>query len=212
MLPCYPPRSLNWIPKACRSTPSPAVRTCFIAMPPMGIGTLGAAMTDQIRSDEYAYYPKSDLVRIVGAYAYRYDENGNLLEKGDVYDESGEEIAIEQSGDYTLFEYDLLNRLVGVSKIDEDSGVLEQVVSYRYNHKNLRIERTDDEGTTRYVFDLDGNIIEEHDAEGLTRYVFRNNKHLAKITADGKTYYYGTDMLGSTTVLFDDCGQCCLEG
>ena len=171
-----------------------------------------AAMTDQIRSDDYVYYPKSDLVRIVGEYAYRYDENGNLLERGDVYVESGEEIAIEQSGDYTLFEYDLLNRLVSVSKIDEGTGVLEQVVSYRYNHKNLRIERTDDEGTTRYVFDLAGNIIEEHDAEGLTRYVFRNNKHLAKITADGKTYYYGTDMLGSTTVLFDDAGNAVWKG
>ena len=57
-----------------------------------------------------------------------------------------------------------MNRMVSVSKIDEDTGALEQVVSYRYNHKNLRIERTDTEGTTRYVFDLDGNIIEEHDA------------------------------------------------
>ena len=123
-----------------------------------------------------------------------------------------EDVSIEQSGDYTLFEYDLLNRLVSVSKIDEYSGVLKQVVSYRYNHKNLRIERTDDEGTTRYVFDLAGNIIEEHDAEGLTRYVFRNNKHLAKITSDGKTYYYGTDNLGSTTVLFDDAGNAVWKG
>ena len=138
--------------------------------------------------------------------AYRYDENGNLLEKGDVYDESGEEVSIEQSGDYTLFEYDLLNWLVSANKIDEDTGALKQVVSYRYNHKNLRIERTDDEGTTRYVFDLAGNIIEEHDAERLTRYVFRNNKHF------GKTYYYGTDMLGSTTVLFDDAGNAVWKG
>ena len=168
--------------------------------------------TDKYLSDEYAYYPMSDLVRIVGTYAYRYDENGNLIEKGDVYDESGEEVSIEQSGDYTLFEYDLLNRLVSANKIDEDTGTLRQVVSYRYNHKNLRIERTDDEGTTRYVFDLAGNIIEEYDAEGLTRYVFRNNKHLAKITPDGKTYYYGTDNLGSTTVLFDEDGGVVWKG
>ena len=168
--------------------------------------------TDKYLSDEYTYYLMSDLVRIVGTYAYRYDENGNLLEKGDVYVESGEEVSIEQSGDYTLFEYDLLNRLVSANKIDEDTGALRQVVSYRYNHKNLRIERTDDEGTTRYVFDLAGNIIEEHDAEGLTRYVFRNNKHLAKITPDGKTYYYGTDNLGSTTVLFDEDGNVVWKG
>ena len=48
--------------------------------------------------------------------------------------------------------------------------------------------------------------------EGLTRYVFRKNKHLAKITPDGKTYYYGTDMLGSTTVLFDDAGNAAWKG
>ena len=105
-----------------------------------------------------------------------------------------------------------MNRMVSVSKVAEDTGALDQVVSYRYNHKNLRIEWTDDEGTTRYVFDLDGSIIEEHDAEGLTRYVFRNKKHLAKIAADGKAYYYGTDMLGSTTVLFDDAGNAVWKG
>ena len=187
-------------------------KNVFYRYAPDGDRQSRAEMTDQIRSDEYAYYPMSDLVRIVGTYAYRYDENGNLLEKGDVYDESGEDVSIEQSGDYTLFEYDLLNRLVSVSKIDEDTGALRQVVSYRYNHKNLRIERTDTEGTTRYVFDLAGSIIEEHDAEGLTRYVFRNNKHLAKITPDGKTYYYGTDNLGSTTVLFDEEGNAVWKG
>ena len=188
-------------------------KNVFYQYAPDGDRQSRAERTDQIRSDNYAYYPMSDLVRIVGEYAYRYDENGNLIEKGDVYDESGEDVSIEQSGDYTLFDYDLLNRMVSVSKIDADTGALRQVVSYRYNHKNLRIERTDDEGTTRYVFDLAGNIIEEHDAEGLmTRYVFRNNKHLAKITPDGKTYYYGTDNLGSTTVLFDEDGDVVWKG
>ena len=53
-----------------------------------------------------------------------------------------------RAGIIPLFEYDLLNRLVSVRKVDADTGALRQVVSYRYNHKNLRIERTDDEGTT----------------------------------------------------------------
>ena len=183
-------------------------KNVFYRYAPDGDRQSRAEMTDQIRSDDYAYYPKSDLLRIVGTYAYRYDVNGNLLEKGDVYDGSGEEVSIKQSGDYTLFDYDLLNRMVSVSKVDADTGALRQVVSYRYNHKNLRIERTDGEGTTRFA----GNIIEEHDAEGLTRYVFWKNKHLAKITPDGKTYYYGTDMLGSTTVLFDDAGNAVWKG
>ena len=87
-----------------------------------------------------------------------------------------------------------------------------EVVSYRDNHKNLRIEQTDSEGTTRYVFDLDGNILEKHDAEGITRYVFRKNKHLVRISPDGKRSYYGTDNLGSTTVMFDERGNTVWEG
>ncbi len=75
----------------------------------------------------------------------------------------------------------------------------------------LRIERTDKAGTVRYVFDLDGNIIEEHRGDELIRYVFRRGKHLAKITPDG-TYYYGTDRLGSTTVMFDGEGSVVWQG
>ena len=35
---------------------------------------------------------------------------------------------------------------------------------------------------------------------------------MAKITPDGKTYYYGTDNLGSTTVLFDEEGNAVWKG
>ncbi len=84
-------------------------------------------------------------------------------------------------------------------------------VSSRYSHRNLRIERTDKAGTVRYVFDLDGSIIEEHRGDELIRYVFRRGKHLAKITPDG-TYYYGTDRLGSTTVMFDGEGSVVWRG
>ena len=42
--------------------------------------------------------------------------------------------------------------------------------------------------------------------------MFRNNKHLAKITPGGKTYYYGADNLGSTTVLFDEDGNVVWKG
>ena len=35
---------------------------------------------------------------------------------------------------------------------------------------------------------------------------------MAKIPPDGKTYYYGTDNLGSTTVLFDEDGDVVWKG
>ncbi len=116
----------------------------------------------------------------------------------------------DKEGRYTLYKYDLLNRLVSVSRLN-DEGEVEVAASYRYSHRNLRIERTDKAGTVRYVFDLDGSIIEEHRGDELIRYVFRRGKHLAKITPDG-TYYYGTDRLGSTTVMFDGEGSVVWRG
>ncbi len=168
------------------------------------------ALTGIMRSDRYSYYPDSDLVQIAGDYACRYDENGNMTEKGDRYTERGGEITIHKEGRYALYKYDLLNRLVSVSRLNGE-GEVEVAVSYRYSHRNLRIERTDKAGTVRYVFDLDGNIIEEHRGDELIRYVFRRGKHLAKITPDG-TYYYGTDRLGSTTVMFDGEGSVVWRG
>ncbi len=182
----------------------------FYSYKPDGGRAVHSALTDTMRSDRYSYYPDSDLVQIAGDYACRYDENGNMTEKGDRYTESGGEITIHKEGRYTLYKYDLLNRLVSVSRLNGE-GEVEVAVSYRYSHRNLRIERTDKAGTVRYVFDLDGNIIEEHRGDELIRYVFRRGKHLAKITPDG-TYYYGTDRLGSTTVMFDGEGSVVWRG
>ena len=163
-----------------------------------------------MKTDSYGYYANSDLVKTVGNFAYRYDENGNLVEKGDTFTHEGDEITIQPKGDYYLYEYDLLNRLVSVSKPGETGG-LEIAVSYRYNHNNLRVERTDAEGTTRYVYDLDGNVLEEHRDGELTRYAYRKGKHLAKFTPN-ETYFYGTDHLGSTTVMTDSNGEVVWRG
>ncbi len=182
----------------------------FYSYKPDGGRAIHSALTDTMRSDRYSYYPDSDLVQIAGDYACRYDENGNMTEKGDRYTESGGEITIHKEGRYTLYKYDLLNRLVSVSRLNGE-GEVEVAASYRYSHRNLRIERTDKAGTVRYVFDLDGNIIEEHRGDELIRYVFRRGKHLSKITPDG-TYYYGTDRLGSTTVMFDGEGSVVWRG
>ena len=182
----------------------------FYSYKPDGGRAVHSALTDTMRSDRYSYYPDSDLVQIAGDYACRYDENGNMTEKGDRYTESGGEITIHKEGRYALYKYDLLNRLVSVSRLNGE-GEVEVAASYRYSHRNLRIERTDKAGTVRYVFDLDGNIIEEHRGDELIRYVFRRGKHLAKITPDG-TYYYGTDRLGSTTVMFDGEGSVVWRG
>ena len=182
----------------------------FYAYAPDGDRQQLTVLSSSMKTDSYGYYANSDLVKSVGNFAYRYDENGNLVEKGDTFTQEGDEITIQPEGDYYLYEYDLLNRLVSVSKPGENGG-LEIAVSYQYNHNNLRVERTDSEGTTRYVYDLDGNVLEEHRDGELIRYAYRKGKHLAKFTPN-ETYFYGTDHLGSTTVMTDSHGEVVWRG
>ena len=182
----------------------------FYAYAPDGDRQQLTVLSNNMKTDSYGYYANSDLVKTVGNFAYRYDENGNLVEKGDTFTQEGDEITIQPEGDYYLYEYDLLNRLVSVSKPGENGG-LEIAVSYRYNHNNLRVKRTDSEGTTRYVYDLDGNVLEEHKGDELIRYAYRKGKHLAKFTPN-ETYFYGTDHLGSTTVMTDSKGEVVWRG
>lgn len=153
----------------------------------------------------YDYYPGGDLLKTDGKYAYIYDANGNLIERGDTFTWNASDPVIDQSGDYTLYEFDLLNRLISVFHAD-DYGGLQIAAEYRYNINGYRILRTDSSGDeTRYVFDLAGNIIEEHNNSEITKFIFRKNKHLAKETAD-ETVFYGTDHLGSTLLMTDENG------
>ena len=55
------------------------------------------------------------------------------------------------------------------------------------------------------------SFFEEHKGDELICYAYRKGKHLAKFTPN-ETYFYGTDHLGSTTVMTDSNGEVVWRG
>ena len=159
---------------------------------------------------DYEYIEGSNLIRYDGEYAYRYDGNGNMVEKGDSFSE--DKTSVYQEGDYTNYGYDLFNRLVEVKKLNETTNEVETVAEYVYNVNGYRIRKTDGDGnTTNYVFDLEGKVLEESTATETYDYAYLGSKHLARMT-DDETLYYGTDHLGSTILMTDETGEAVWTG
>ncbi len=163
-------------------------------------------------SEQYQYYPNSDLLQYDGTYYYAYDENGNLTERGDSATITDSEITINRTGTYRHYSWDLLNRLETVEELDEE-GNLEVIKEYGYDVNNLRIWEKNRHGQiTHYVYNQKGNRIERHTDEQSEYYIFRNLRHIAKRVVDHstnteKTYFYGTDHLGSTVLMTDEDGN-----
>lgn len=164
-------------------------------------------MSKDFVTDKYTYYDNSDLLRTDLNYGYIYDNNGNLIKKGKVQEESGETLIITPSEGYFEYVYDLKNRLIEVYEFNTESRTVEKAVSYIYDAHNYRIEKTDrDNKKTRYVFDIFGNCIEEmEDGKSRISYVFMNNRHIARVS-NGKTLFYGVNNVGSTVLLTDEKG------
>jgi RHS repeat-associated protein len=177
-------------------------------------------LAGEMSSEDYQYYSDSDLLKLNGEYAYRYDENGNLIEKGTVYSSGGDtiefqpQIGNEPTDEYWLYTWDLLNRLVKVESWDQDSQTLVIVAEYGYDINNLRIYKSvPGEAEYHYVFDQMGNRLEEHITD-LTNgdtfssyYIFRNGRHVAKRDDSGDVFFYSTDHLGSTVLVTNHLGQ-----
>ena len=109
-------------------------------------------------------------------------------------------------GEYWSYGYDLLNRLMKVSK----NGSV--VAEYLYDESGLRIKKTSPKDAVYYVFDTGGNVIYEQENRGYMEYVYVLGKHFARV--DGnldnstvKKYFYHTDHLGSTVLVTDEAGQ-----
>ncbi len=137
---------------------------------------------------------------------------GNLTERGDSATITSTKITINRTGTYRHYSWDLLNRLENVEELDEH-GNLVVIKEYGYDVNNLRIWEKNRHGQiTHYVFDQKGNRIERHTEERSEYYIFRNLRHIAKRVVDHstnteKTYFYGTDHLGSTVLMTDEDGN-----
>lgn len=190
-------------------------------------------ITEQNR--DYLYYPGTNRLLTDGRYAFQYDANGNMRAKGTMIIHEGLEtqisgitawdnytssiagesgsIVFADSGEITRYEYDLLNRLVSVTKN------VETVVEYTYNAESLRVKKEKVGEAEYFFFDLAGNLLyEEHIDETYTSYTYIRNTRFARENGnvDGSItpvrYYYHTDHLGSTVMVTDESGEVVWDG
>ena len=177
--------------------------------------TVATDLTDD--SSVYSYYPESDRLKSDGTYGYRYDANGNLIEKGTEWTDNGTDITIDSTtGEYWAYEYDLFNRMIRANTLLE--GTVTTVAEYVYDHMGYRVRRVGDDSegvdavpiTTLYSFDTTGRVIEETTGGETTVYSFAFGRHLAKTegygTPEAASYFYLTDHLGTTSGLTDSTG------
>jgi YD repeat-containing protein len=86
-------------------------------------------------SRTYLYYASSDRLKTDGRFAYVYDNNGNLVQKGNRFAIAGDVVSFTATfGDgveYWEYDYDLRNRLVAVRK----SGLAESdLIEIKYTY------------------------------------------------------------------------------
>ena len=138
----------------------------------------------------YVYNTSNELISKPGT-AYTYDNNGNLLSKGD-------------AGGTTSYVWDPENRLTSVTL--PGSG---ETVSFQYDPFGRRIYKSSVLGTTIFVYD-GANVIEEVSADGswvaLYTHALGIDEPLAMLR-DNTMSYYLADGLGSVTSLTDSKGN-----
>ena len=130
-----------------------------------------------------------------GGKTLSYDKNGNLIADGKQH-----------------FEYDALNRLIGVK---DESGQV--IAHYAYDAENRRIKKvlTHDTQRTTHDFIYDGwqEIAEYANGKPVREFVFgqKLDEPIAMLDfkenqTEAETYFYQTDRLGSVTGLTDRSG------
>lgn len=98
------------------------------------------------------------------------------------------------TGHGASYAFDYEHRLTGVGA----------TAQYRYDGIGNRLEATRNNVTTRYVYDLRGNLIAEADgANTITRYYIHGLGLLSLVTPAGATYCYHFNQIGSTVALTD---------
>jgi RHS repeat-associated protein len=185
-----------------------------------------------VHSKDYVYYANSNRLLTDGRYAFVYDDDGNLIRKGNRFTISGETVSFTTEGEgveYWEYGYNLRNQLTQVKK----NGQL--VATYAYDGLGLRVSATTTitskttgqaKTTTRdYLFDLADRVIydrvistagslpsaEDPETSTENSYVFANGAHFAKVEGPigttAEVYYYHNDHLGSPMAITDSQGN-----
>ncbi len=192
-----------------------------------GESRLGLSRTDE--DSVYHLWDNSDRIKkiekitvldggvaVTTTWAYVYDALGNLVEKGDAFTESGDQIAfLADSGHYVRYRYDLWNRLVEVWKGDAGTVSATQAATYEYDPTGLRIQKTSRSTRTSYVYGIDGSVLRETRDETMLAdvtidYVYALGRLAGWIETTGgiaTKYWATTDHLGSVTAATDSGGS-----
>ena len=136
----------------------------------------------QLPNPMTATYNQANQMNAYNAEALRYDENGNLIQKG-----------------ATTYEWDARNRLIAINGPDMQA-------SFKYDALGRRIEKTINGETIRYLYDGLDIVQEIKDGMVYSNYVrtLHIDEPLVRTNSDGTVRYYQRDALGSVTALTDE--------
>jgi len=131
-----------------------------------------------------------------------------MTERGTALSFSGDAPYYETDGYYRRYEYDLQNRLTKVWGYKDT--VLITLATYAYAGDNLRLTKTANGATTRYIHGVDGNELNRVAGNDSTSTVWLFGRKLAEIEttsgAEMRTYLH-TDHLGTVVAATDEAGN-----
>jgi len=182
--------------------------------------------TDSTWHSETESYSYDGLDRLTSAscnswsHTYSYDKAGNRTAKDGVtytintvnevtalsdgtsftYDDNGNRTQKTKGSDTWDYTYNNANRLTKVEKNSDILGV------YVYDGGGRRIQVTEDSETTIYLYS-GMNVLYEETMNGTATYIHGPTGKLAKrttINQESSTFYYHTDILGSTRLVTDE--------
>ena len=140
---------------------------------------------------------------------YGYDGNGNMISSytetlSDIHQGDSAEYGLSSEADgYTLYEYDVWNRMIEARADDSIS-------QYSYNGEGLRTGKTVTEGgdteRTTFLYEYSNVVLELDESGAESAYNVYGNDTLISRTADNITYYYLYNGHGDVVQLTDTAG------
>ena len=174
-----------------------------------------------VRTAEFRsqYYNNSDRLKTDGKYAFAYDNAGNMVKKGNTFVISDDTVSFTTKGEdveYWEYKYDLLNRLIEVTKNNNDDMII--LSKYAYDPEGFRVVKYQfvngtQSDKTHYVFQGTEPIFEKRISDGrIKSYIYALGKHLARVDGkigddQAKKYWYVTDHVGSIRAVTDKDGK-----
>jgi RHS repeat-associated protein len=152
-------------------------------------------------------YTNTNRLKCNGRFAFRYDSNGNMVQKGTNYKINGDLVTIYGVGEWWDFEYDFLNRLVEVKKNGKTA------VSYMYDGLGRKVKKVGKQsGTTYYVSSPEGRLLYEEKGKRYREHKYVFGEIFARVDGEignprSRTInFFHTDNMGSVTAVTDGTG------